>query len=433
MKLYWFDSVFGAFVIDDEGKLVGHALHEDPQVDFQAVVADLEVGEVPAKYSELLSRLRTLGDVVISCEDESVAGTLESANLRTIVESPSPARPKFYENFDRLYEEAGGSVESRTTDDVLFSTTRAWTEEGIRQLLQRADLSLIQAIQALDEVQRTLNLFAERLREWYGLHFPELTDSLISNNVLFARMVWVLRDRDGFTGQALKEHFNLPDRVIETIVDRRDKSMGVKLSVADEKAVQRFAKEVLALEHLQGYLKKHVEQGVNRIAPNVTAIVGPLIAARLIALAGGLEKLAKMPASRMQVLGAERALFRSLRSDHATPKHGVIFQWAPLRGAKKWQRGKIARALAGKLAIAARVDFFQGNFVGDALREAVLLKVRKIQKTFPDPPSSKRTPPSKGERGRPSRQKRGGRPSRPGRPVQGRRQSKKFRKKEGRR
>ena len=111
---------------------------------------------------------------------------------------------------------------------------------------------------------------------------------------------------------------------------------------------------------------------MEEMAPNIRAVAGALLGARMISLAGGLQNLAMRPASTIQVLGAEKALFRSLKTGARPPKHGLIFQHTLLHDAKRWQRGKIARVIAGKLAIAARADAFgEGHYIGDRLKETL--------------------------------------------------------------
>ncbi|PIX31908.1 C/D box methylation guide ribonucleoprotein complex aNOP56 subunit, partial [Candidatus Bathyarchaeota archaeon CG_4_8_14_3_um_filter_42_8] len=133
---------------------------------------------------------------------------------------------------------------------------------------------------------------------------------------------------------------------------------------------------------LENYLDKVMEE----VAPNTKAIAGSLLGARLIALAGGLTNLARRPASTVQVLGAEKALFRSLKTGTRPPKHGIIFQHTYLHEAKKWHRGKIARALAGKLAIAARVDSFGGRCMGEELKAGLEKRIEEIREKYVEPP-----------------------------------------------
>jgi nucleolar protein 56 len=128
---------------------------------------------------------------------------------------------------------------------------------------------------------------------------------------------------------------------------------------------------------------------MEEVAPNIKAIVGSLLGARLIALTGGLANLARMPASTIQVLGAEKALFRSLKTGTRPPKHGIIFQHTLIHEAKRWQRGKMARAIAGKLAIAARTDAYSSKYIGDGLKASLDRRITEIQQKYAEPPPEK--------------------------------------------
>ncbi|MEM2666898.1 MAG: C/D box methylation guide ribonucleoprotein complex aNOP56 subunit, partial [Candidatus Bathyarchaeia archaeon] len=152
--------------------------------------------------------------------------------------------------------------------------------------------------------------------------------------------------------------------------------------------IQALGRKVLDLYDLRESMEKYIDNVMEEVAPNIKALTGALLGARLIALAGGLTNLAKMPASTLQVLGAEKALFRSLKTGTKPPKHGIIFQHPYLHEAKKWQRGKIARALAGKLAIAARTDVFGGRYIGDELKADLEKRVEEIRQKYAEPPKA---------------------------------------------
>lgn len=143
---------------------------------------------------------------------------------------------------------------------------------------------------------------------------------------------------------------------------------------------------MIGLYGLRQELETYLEKTMEEVAPNTKALVGPLVGARLIAFAGGLTNLARKPASTIQVLGAEKALFRSLKTGARPPKHGLIFQDTLLHDAKRWQRGKIARALAGKLAIAARADAFGGRHISDELKTHLEKRIKEIQEKYAEPP-----------------------------------------------
>ncbi|MDP8003839.1 MAG: C/D box methylation guide ribonucleoprotein complex aNOP56 subunit, partial [Caldisphaera sp.] len=143
--------------------------------------------------------------------------------------------------------------------------------------------------------------------------------------------------------------------------------------------------------NLRKDLDQYATSAMKEVAPNITELVGPLLGARLISLAGGLERLATMPASTIQVLGAEKALFRALKTGGRPPKHGIIFQYPEIYKSPKWQRGKIARALAAKLAIAAKVDAYSGRFIGNKLKEDLNKRTEEIKKLYASPPKKKET------------------------------------------
>ncbi len=128
---------------------------------------------------------------------------------------------------------------------------------------------------------------------------------------------------------------------------------------------------------------------MGEIAPNIKELAGPLLGARLIAKAGGLKKMAELPASTIQVLGAEKALFRHLTKGTRPPKHGILFQHPWVRNAKRWQRGKIARSLAAKLAIAAKEDYFEGRFIADKLKKELEERIEEIKEKYKEPPKKK--------------------------------------------
>ena len=133
-------------------------------------------------------------------------------------------------------------------------------------------------------------------------------------------------------------------------------------------------------------LEVYLEELMEKTGPNINALIGSLIGAKLISKAGSLQKLAYMPASRIQLLGAEKALYRFLKTGEKRPKHGLIFQWNQIRSAKPWQRGKIARVVAGKVGLSAKVDYFSGEFIGDQLSDAIEKKIKEIEKKYPTPP-----------------------------------------------
>ncbi|UCE95741.1 MAG: C/D box methylation guide ribonucleoprotein complex aNOP56 subunit, partial [Candidatus Bathyarchaeota archaeon] len=233
-------------------------------------------------------------------------------------------------------------------------------------------------------INKTTNLFMGRVREWYGLHFPEL-DQFLEKHETYSRFVMTFGKRSNFTVESLEEE-GLSKEKAARIAQSAETSMGAELSSTDIKQIQSLCKLVLELYNLRQILQKYASSTVEKVAPNTQALVGSLLAARLITLAGGLINLAKMPASTIQVLGAEKALFRALKTGTRPPKHGIIYQDALIHGSKKWQRGKMSRALAGKLAIAARTDAFSNRFIGDSLKAELERRIAEIKEKYHKPP-----------------------------------------------
>jgi nucleolar protein 56 len=144
-------------------------------------------------------------------------------------------------------------------------------------------------------------------------------------------------------------------------------SAGMPFSEGDMKSVQEYAKAILSLYGTREYVAEYVRTEGKNVIPNLSAVAGPLIAFRLVALAGGLEKLAKMSSSTVQLLGAEKALFRHLRGQGRAPKFGVIFAHQAVQNAPRDDKGRVARTLASKLSLAARADFYTGKNISDKL------------------------------------------------------------------
>ena len=235
-------------------------------------------------------------------------------------------------------------------------------EESITETSSREDLQLVHGIQGLDELDKFLNITSERVTEWYGLHFPEL-QALLGDNILLCKLVVEVGARDNYDAERLQGK-GFSDKKIEALVLAAAESKGGTVTERDMNRVVGLAHIALGASAEREKLAEYVESTMKRIAPNTTEVAGATIGARLIAKAGGLDRLARLPASTVQVLGAEKALFRALRTGARPPKHGILFQHDAVHTAPKWQRGKIARALANKIAIAARIDFYRGTKEG---------------------------------------------------------------------
>ena len=251
----------------------------------------------------------------------------------------------------------------------------------VTEVSESPDLHIIQAINSLDEIDKIANALSSRLREWYGLHFPEL-DNIIDSINGYAQIV-IAGKRESLTKQVFEEA-GFPDSKVEMLSLISSKSRGGDISDVNLAIVQSIANQILDFHDLRKKLEDHIESEMQEIAPNLSAILGTAVGARILGRAGSLNRLASLPASTIQVLGAEKALFRSLKTGSQPPKHGLLFQHAMVHAAPRWQRGKIARAVAAKAVIAARVDVY-GEGLNKTLLEKLNIRVDEIGKKYEIP------------------------------------------------
>ena len=251
----------------------------------------------------------------------------------------------------------------------------------VTEVSSSPDLHIIQSINTLDDTDKIINGMSSRLREWYGLHFPEL-DNIIDSINGYAQIV-VAGKRENITDDVFV-NAGFPDSKIQMLSVVKEKSRGGDITEENLLMVQALAKNILELFDMRKNLEAQIDSQMEEIAPNITAVLGTTVGARILAKAGSLIKLSTMPASTIQVLGAEKALFRALKTGSNPPKHGLLFQHAVVHAAPRWQRGKIARAIAAKAAIAARVDVHGAGW-NNTLLEKLNIRVKEIEEKYEKP------------------------------------------------
>jgi nucleolar protein 56 len=230
--------------------------------------------------------------------------------IDALLKKPLPAGPSVQPDLRRL-----ALMHGYAADDIEYNARLREIALGLvrRQLAQLAttEQDLLQAVEAIDDMTEAINLLDERLYEWHRLHHQRIVH-----------------------GKDLAE------------------------SLCEDRIMGPFARSILRLMESRKSMEEEVSFRAEELAPNLSALAGPILAARLISRAGGLSRLAKMPSSRVQVMGAEKSLFKHLDGHAPSPKHGIIFRHPAVMGAPRRLRGKVARALAGKLALAARLDYY---------------------------------------------------------------------------
>jgi len=326
-----------------------------------------------------LGKFLTNNDVVIVndhglldiLEKKSIDVQLMSNQETEIIQSSKP----------KILVDSGFAKDENEVMEKLREFALQLSSSKVAEVSQSPDLHIVQAISTLDETDKIINSIGSRLREWYGLHFPEL-DNLIDSVNGYSQIV-LAGKRENISKENL-ENAGFPESKVEMLLLIKEKSRGGNLTEKNLAIVQTLAKQILDLFKLRKTVEEHVEEQMKEEAPNISAILGAAVGARILAHAGSLKRLASMPASTIQVLGAEKALFRSLKTGSNPPKHGILFQHASVHAAPKWQRGKIARAVAGKAAIAARVDVYKGG-LNQTLLEKLNIRMQEIETKYKEP------------------------------------------------
>ncbi len=220
-----------------------------------------------------------------------------------------------------------------------------------------ADKHLAKAVDAIGDLNETINILSERLRDWYSLHYPEIFrgDDPVE-------LIREYGDRDS----------------IQRVTGNSTESLGSDIGDTEKILLTSLAGEICTMREYRERLHSYVEDTMGEIAPNLMALTGPRLGGELIAHAGSLKRLAMMPSSTIQVLGAEKSLFRHLEKGTPPPKHGYILQHPVVHRARPGDRGKVARAFANKIAIAARMDHFGDEDRGDELKSSLERRVKEI-------------------------------------------------------
>jgi nucleolar protein 56 len=341
---------FGSFLCE-EGKVKRAALFpKDPQ----QIALRLEM----IRKGEMLE------------EEQSLASSANLVTDKRLVDFGK--RVKFDSSFIKP-EDYGFSLDTYREATIILAKSAVKASIG-------PDVHLGQAVRAYDDLVSTNNLLSERLREWYGLHFPEL------ENVLGG---------DAYV-KAIADVGSRSD--VLSSLDLKMDSIGSEIEPEDLSSLRTLASTLKETIESRSKLDKYIENRMRIVAPNISSITGPVLGARLIMQAGSLQRLASMPSGTVQLLGAEKAMFRHLKEGSRPPKHGILFQHPSVHAAPPWQRGAIARALASKICLAARADVYSHNDISGVLKDQLDKRVAEIKKQHAAPP--KRSSGKKGKRRR---------------------------------
>ena len=304
--MYIFSNILGAFVFDDQFQVVDELLFKD--------IDDYKNKE------ESIQKLKNKHNNAKEADKEELKNIL-----------PYFKNKKFYSDF--YYKN--------------LNLTKLEVKNSVNE-----DVLIIQSIKSIDELDKAINLLVKRLREWYDLYNPEFSRSVESH--------------EKFVEEILE---NQKDELLKKINVKKEDSFGADFVQENLEPIRNLTHQIYSLYQLRKEQLNYISALMDEYCANIKSICDVMIAAKLVEHAGSLKRLSEMPASTIQILGAEKALFRHMKTGAKSPKHGVIVSHSLIAKAPLRMHGKIARTLADKISIAARVDYFNGNFIGDKLRK----------------------------------------------------------------
>ena len=361
MTLYLIETILGVFAVDEEANIQASITYPNDPKTIVKILGRLREGN--ASYiSELVSELECVETIITSNIRlaESLGEPLNIEHGDTVKASNT-----FKAKLPELAVECGFIANPEEFFTFNYEVSREFTHSDVHDALSDREVLLIPAVQLLSDLDAILNSLSSRMREWYGVHFPEM-GRRVRNHEDYANVILKLGDKENITADALMK-MTLKKKDAVKVEDAAKDSMGASFDEFDIKTVQNYADRTLGMYKFREELIEYISTVTREVAPNTAYLAGPIIAAKLIDKAGGMKRLAMVPASTIQVLGAEKALFRAKKSNARPPKHGLLFQHPYVNSSPRDKRGSRARSLAAKIAIAARADMFSGDFIAEEL------------------------------------------------------------------
>ena len=360
MECYITYCVKGFFAFDSENELISKKLF--PEDEIISRLAEINDKQIVKEEKEIIEEVSMEYDEILI---ESNKRLSDYDNPKVMIRTPNQAGEYLRDN----YAEFGLDEEEITK---IYQNLAIYK---IKKESSSEDKHLIQAVNSIDEIDESISKLIERIREWYALYFPEM--DVIKNNETYIKLISENKSKDEIV-KAKPDAF--PDDIIDLDED---------INPEDLEIMNNYAKSIHELQKSRKNIENYIDHKMESIAPNLRLLVGPTLGAKLISHAGGIKRLALYPSSTVQIMGAEKALFRHLKSGDRPPKYGLIYQHPQVRGAKWWNRGKIARMLAGRISLAVRRDVFTKTFDENVFEE-FKAQVKKIEKDNPFPTKTTR-------------------------------------------
>lgn len=334
-----------------------------PKEEIVDRLISLENKEIASEEIEIIKELEGEFDTIFI---ESNKKTSDYKNFKNVeIKTPNLGGEILRENFDKYLNEFDIS------DEEFSETYRKLSLYKLKELSKSEDKHLIQAINSIDDIDEAISKLIERIREWYELYFPEM--NVIHNNETYIKLIAENKSKEKII-EAKGDAFSID-------IDEFDED---EINSEDLEILNDYANSIYELQKTRKNIEKYIDVKMESIAPNLKALVGSTLGAKLISHAGGIKRLSTYPSSTVQIMGAEKALFRHLRSGDRPPKYGLIYQHPKVRGSKWWNRGKIARTLASRISLATRKDVYTKDKDLD-IYDKFIAKVDEIEKANPFP------------------------------------------------
>ncbi len=343
----------GYFVLDENLNVVHFNENIKNLIDILNRIEDKEI--IIEKNTEEFEKIKEKIKGIFRIESPSVAGdTLRKDLFKFLV----------------LYAKYKG--EDYAKEKLLKIAKKRCLEKVMGELSKREN-QIVQCIRGIEDLDESINIIYSRLREWYSIYFPEIIEELSMEELITLFSETVDKKDIG------KKLFFLSKEKRDKILYLKENSIGAYVEDRDLNMVKKVALMLKSMINTRKELLGHLEEIMKEVAPNLTEVAGVIVGAKLIATAGTLKKLAEMPSSTAQILGAQKAIFRHLSTGAKPPKHGLIFRSSYVSGAPKKIRGKMARTFANKITIAVREDVFGEKFIGDKLKKELETRLKELR------------------------------------------------------
>ena len=362
MECYITYCVKGYYAFDSDNQLICEKLFPDSDIIDRLI--EIDEGKITLEEAEIINELSPDYTQIII---ESNKRLSDYNNPKIKIENPNSAGEYLRSHYD----------EFGINTDEISAVYQNLAIYRIKKQSAGEDKHLIQAINSIDDIDEAISKLIERIREWYALYFPEM--DTVKNNETYIKLI----SQNTSISEIVKAK---PDAFPDDLIDFEEDINPDDLAIMND-----YANSIYELQKTRKNITEYIDAKMKSIAPNLSLLVGSSLGAKLISHAGGIKRLSMYPSSTVQIMGAEKALFRHLKSGDRPPKHGLIYQHPEVRGAKWWNRGKVARLLAGRISLAVRRDVFSDT-VDESISVKFIEDVSEIEKNnhFPKKTTRKR-------------------------------------------